>query len=570
MIEIDFNPKNQKLVMKGPMWLVDVLRSFPSRRFEPKSKAWLIPLTKQNVSHLQALEGVQTRVTDGAAAAIADLEKITARPVMEPLPAKWWEDKKYHPLEHQGSMINRGWSLKGYALFAAMGTGKTFVTVNTAMARHAYCGLRSLFVICPATLQRTWEKEFAKWADKDKFTTRRLRTGDKGTGDWFAEGRHKLHVVTVSVEGLGISEKFYDALCGAVALAKAQGPSMGVVDESSRIKNPSAVRTKRALEVAPHFDWRMILNGTPIAKGIQDLWSQYEFIDPNIIGSGDYWAFKTRYIVMGGYENKQIVGYSHTDELMQLIAPYSTEVNKDILKLPPKLYKTIHVEPTAQQKQLFKRILTGLDIPGGNYISVQNVLERMLRLQQVIGGFEPRTDPETEETTTVPLPENPKLEALLQVVEDNYVGSKFIVWARYIPEIRVLVEALRRKYGHEAVVDYYGETDSEQRALAESRYCSDPACRILVGNPAAAGLGLTFISGENDVMVYYSGTFAYIDRAQSEDRAHRIGQRNSCPIIDLVMEGSIDESIQAAIAQKTDLDTFVKNAIAAQCVLPGM
>lgn len=568
MIEVDFDTKKQRLVMKGPMWLVDVLRSFPSRRFEPKSKAWMMPLTKQNVSHLQELQGVAVRVSDAAQAAIADLERLTAPPVYTPLPGKWWETQKFGPLPHQGPMINRGWSLKGYALFAAMGTGKTFATVNTAMARHAYCGLRTLFVICPATLQRTWEKEFSKWADPDKFTVRRLRTGDKGMLAWLQEDRHRLHVVLVSVEGLGISDKFYDTLCGTISAAKFNGPMMGVVDESSRIKNPSAVRTKRVIEVGPHFEWRMVLNGTPIAKGIQDLWSQYEFIDPNIIGSGDYWAFKTRYIVMGGYENKQIVGYSNTDELMRLIAPYSTEVNKDILELPPKLYKTITVEPTATQKALFKRILTG--VGDGPSISVQNVLERMLRLQQVIGGFEPRTDPDTEVTTTTELAENPKLDALLGILEDNYVGSKFIIWARYIPEIELLVRVLRKKYGARAVVDYYGDTSPEMRAEAERRYCEDPECRIVVGNPAAAGLGLTFIGGESDVMVYYSGTFAYIDRAQSEDRAHRIGQRNTCPVIDLVMEGSIDETIQAAIAQKTDLDTFVKTAISNQQRLPGM
>jgi SWI/SNF-related matrix-associated actin-dependent regulator 1 of chromatin subfamily A len=195
-------------------------------------------------------------------------------------------------------------------------------------------------------------------------------------------------------------------------------------------------------------------------------------------------------------------------------------------------------------------------------IKVQNVLERMLRMQQVIGGFEPQTDPDTLETTTIPLDKNPKMDALMETIDANYEGSKFIIWARYIPEIRTIVDSLRKKYGPNSVVDYYGGTSDEDRKIAEDRYCRDPSCRFFIGNPAAAGLGLTLISGENDVMVYYSGTFAYIDRAQSEDRAHRIGQANTAVIVDFVMKDSLDVSIQAAIRDKKDMDEFVKDWIA--------
>ena len=550
-ITVDFNPKNMRLIMKSPIYLVDIMRSFPSRRFEPKSKNWLMPLTKQNAAHLSGLRGVDVEVLPAARTALDDLERLTAPPVYTPIPRDWFEKTRHSPLEHQWPMLDRGWSLRGYALFAAMGTGKTFVTVNMALARHRYCGLQFLLVVCPSTLHRTWEREFAKYGNEDLFTTRRLKTADSGLLEWMKSSPKKLHVLLVGVEGLGISDKYFDKAMSAVRVA---GKTMAVCDESSRIKNPKAVRTERAISLAESAEWRMILNGTPIAKGIQDLWSQYQFLDPNIIGSGDYFAFKSRYVVMGGYEMRQIVGYANTDELMNMITPYSLEVNKNILKLPPKIYKTIHVEPTTAQRQLFTKIRTGLG--DGPNISVKNVLERMLRLQQVIGGFEPRTDPETEETTLVPLADNPKLNSLMQVVEDNYAGSKFIIWARYVPELELIVRSLRKEYGNDAVVTYYGDTSPEDRATAENRYCNDPTCRFIVGNPAAAGLGLTFISGESDVMVYYSGTFAYIDRAQSEDRAHRIGQTNSCPIIDFVMEDSIDETIIEAIAAKMDMDVF--------------
>lgn len=552
---IDYDAKSKRLVFKGGFQWLDLFRSFPSRRFDPKSKTWRIPLVRQNVVHYEAIKHkYDINISVEARRAIEDLEALTSGPTYVPFPRMFFDNKKYKPLEHQWGMLDFGWGLPNYALFAAMGTGKTFVTINLAMARWEAGLIRRLAIICPQTLHRTWMREFAKYARSGDYVIRRFATKDTLT-DWLAEDPKKLHVLLISVEGLGISEKMYQS---ALTFYMDIGPAaiMTVCDESSRIKNPDANRTGRTIFMGGCSGWRMVLNGTPIAKGIHDLWSQYEFLDPNIIGTGDYWAFKTRYVVMGGYENKQIVGYSHVQELMDTVKPWTLEIDKKVLYLPPKIPKNILLEATPEQKRLFEKILTG--IGDGPMIKVQNVLERMLRLQQVIGGFEPQTDSETLITQTIPLEKNPKLDALMELIDDNYSGSKFIIWARYVPEIRVIVHALRQKYGEASCVTYYGGTSNDNRKIAEDRYCGDPTCRFLVGNPSAAGLGLTLIGGENDVMVYYSGTFAFIDRTQSEDRSHRIGQYNSVTIVDFIMEGTIDELIQASIAEKLDMDQFIK------------
>jgi SNF2 family DNA or RNA helicase len=317
----------------------------------------------------------------------------------------------------------------------------------------------------------------------------------------------------------------------------------------------------------------MLLNGTPIALGIQDLWSQYEFLDPNIIGTGDYWAFKTRYVEMGGYENKQIVGYKNLEELMKLIVPYTIEVGKDVLNLPPKVMKPLYCEATAEQKKLFRLVIKGTTgDPNEPIIKVDNTLEKMLRLRQIVGGYLPRTkfkkqvingeEQDIAYTVIEPLKENPKLDLLLDLVDDHRLGSKFIIWTTFIHEIELIRDKLAEKYGPRSVECYYGGTAMEDRSAIEDRYCNDPTMRFFVGNPVAAGLGLTLISGESDIMVYYSGTNAYIDRAQSEDRAHRIGQKNSVVVADLVMEKTVDELIQASIATKMNIEEYVMNRVA--------
>lgn len=556
-ITVDFLPKVNKLAMAGAFHLMEVFRSFPSRRFDPKSKRWLVPIVKQNLAHFLTLQGkYDFRLTQEAKQAISDADRLMAGPVYEPIPKSYFAKAFHPPMDHQWEMMNKGYGLKAYALFAAMGTGKTFVTIHLAMVRYYEQSIDRVMVICPSTLFGTWRREFNKYFP-GSCDIRDCVSSDKGLPAWCAEpDEGQLKVLLVGVEGLGISKNM-----PVLATNFVSRDTFCVCDESSRIKNADKIRTKAAIRIGNLCKYRMVLNGTPIAKGLQDLWSQYEFLDPNIIGSGDYWAFKTRYVVMGGYENKSVIGFQNVEELMNMITPYTLEVNKKILNLPPKIYKQIDIEPTKEQKRLFEKIVHGHG--EGAFIKAENVLERMLRMQQVIGGFEPQTDIITGVTTTIPLAENPKMDALLEVIDANRVDSKFIIWARFVPEIHRIIGELKQRYGEHSVVAYYGDTNADERTAAEDRYCRDPGCRFFVGNPAAAGLGLTLISGENDVMVYYSGTFAYIDRMQSEDRNHRIGQRNTVVVVDLVVKRSLDVAIQKAIAAKMDMDKFVKDWIAA-------
>ncbi len=433
-------------------------------------------------------------------------------------------------------------------------TGKTFAAVHLACARFKAGLIDSLVIICPSTLRSTWRKELAKYATVE-YDYRIHETKAGWLNEFYkTHDRNVLPILAVSVEGLGVSAALFDSVCGFFV-----GRNVMVInDESSRIKNPDAIRTKRTIEFRDVAKYRIILNGTPIAIGLEDLWSQYEFLDPNIIGSGDYWSFKTRYIEMGGYEGKQIVGYKNVEELMKLIEPYTVEVGKDVLSLPPKVMKVRYVAATKEQKQLLKLVKQGFnDDPNSPLIKVDNVLERVLRWRQIVGGWLPRQDPITEKVTLEPLKENPKMDSFLELIGDHYAGSKFIIWSTFVHELEYIHDRLGEKYGPRSCALYYGATDKDTRSAIEDRYCNDPELRFFIGNPATAGLGLTLISGMDDTMVYYSGTNAYIDRAQSEDRAHRIGQSRSVVVVDMVMTGTIDESIVASIAEKMSVEEYI-------------
>lgn len=573
-IKVDFDSKTLRLVITAPFFLSDVVREFPSRRFEPRTKTWRVPLIKGNLIHLASTRHkYDYEFSPSAEAAISDYEKIMAAPKKRPFPYHVYDFTKsetgFKPMEHQAEMLNTSWGLRASAWFAKMGTGKTFAAIHLACARFMAGEIDAVVIICPSTLRSVWRKEFVKYATVPyEFRSHEQRSA--GYDEYCREvPRGCLQVLAVSVEGLGISAALYDSVCQFYAHSKR---IMTVCDESSRIKNPDAKRTERTIRLGPVSDYRLILNGTPIALGIQDLWSQYEFLDPNIIGMGDYWAFKTRYTVRGGYENKQIIGYQNTDELMKMVAPYTAVIGKEVLNLPPKVMTERYVEITPEQKKLLKAIAKGSspdpDVP---YIKAENVLEKVLRARQVVGGWLPKAkiehimvDDQVVEsitTTLVPLDKNPKLDGLMELIDDNFIGSKFIIWSTFVHEIEAIHKVISKKYGAGSVECYYGATDMDQRSITEDRYCRDSSLRFFIGHPTAAGLGLTLVSGENDIMVYYSGTNAYIDRAQSEDRAHRIGQKNTVTIVDLIAEKTIDEVIAESIRTKMDIETFVTTKI---------
>ena len=575
-IAVNYDAKTRRLQMVAPFHLTDVIRGFPARRFDPKSKVWKIPLTKGNVNHYKSIAGrYDFRVQPEAATAIEDFERLTAAPKKVPFPIHAYDFTKskagFSPMEHQIRMLDLSWGLPASAWFAKMGTGKTFAAIHLSMARWLGDQIDAVVIVCPSTLRKTWEKEFAKYATRP-YDFRIHEPKSRAYAEFCKEQPKKhLQVLAVSVEGLGISKGLYDSVCQFFAGGRRV---MLICDESSRIKNPDANRTERAIDLARAATYRIILNGTPIAVGIQDLWSQYEFLDPNIIGMGDYWAFKTRYIVMGGYENKQVVGVQNVEELMTALLPYTCEVSKEVLNLPPKIPMERIVTMTPEQRRLIRLVVKGADNdPDAPMIKVDNALEKMLRCRQIVGGWLPRAHA-TEKTidgvvvqvvNTVlePLAENPKMESLLALIEDNFNGSKFIIWTTFTHEIEAIEHRLGVLYGQRSVCSYYGDTAMDERSAIEDRYCNDSSLRFFVGNPAAAGLGLTLISGENDVMVYYSGTNAYIDRAQSEDRAHRIGQANSVAVVDIFAEKTVDDIIAASIRDKMDVESYVLNRIRA-------
>lgn len=465
---------------------------------------------------------------------------------------------KAPPMGHQTRGLKKAWPHKYFAYFWSMGAGKTFAAINLAAARFMTKQIDRVLVVCPTPIKSVWSKEMAKWApcDVDPFI---LESGqDKALDRWISNKSDALRVLCVGIEALSqgkaadLAEKFVK-----------EGTCMMIVDESSKIKTHSATRTKKCITLGSLSEYRLILTGTPVTQGLHDLFAQMQFLHTGILNCKSYFQFKNMYCVMGGFENRSIIGYQRREELMELISPYVDVVTKEdaLPDLPPKVYQTIEVELTKEQKVAIEELKQIMRTESeGKELTVNTVLERLTRYQQIIGGNFPFNDEETGGYGVTPIPgKNPKLDALVELIEP-LEGEKVIIWARFRPELQAISERLASIYGKEAVAQFWGDISPQGRsAFTDLFQQRGSGPRFMVSNQSVGGMGQTWTAAT--VVVYFSNSFSYEDRMQSEDRAHRKGQENKVAYFDLVANHPADKMVVKALAKKGDVAGYVTSSL---------
>ena len=459
---------------------------------------------------------------------------------------------------HQTVALRRAWPLKEFALFHEMGTGKTFTTINLAAARYINGQINALVVICPTPIKNVWETELEKFCPVD-YSCWVWESGNQMDQKWFREKKDELKVLVIGVEALSVTN---GKAAQVAEYFQRHHTLMCAVDESSRIKNWKAKRTQNVVTIGGYADYRLLLTGTPVTQGLEDLFGQFLFLNAKIIDCKNFFVFRNKYCVMGGFQGKKVLGYQFQDHLLDKIRPFVDYVTKEqCLDLPDKVKpEPILVRPTAEQKRVMTQLKTEFAMEDGDKeITVSTVLERTLRYQQVIGGTFPYEEEDGKYATTPITGGNPKLAALIEYIELLPRESKVIIWARFVPEIEYILGALRAEYGEESTVDFYGKTTHEDRKQNSWRIQSDPTCRFIVSNQTVGGYGQTWTTP--NFVVYYSNTFSYEDRYQSEDRAHRKGQLNHVTYQDIEMAVPQDRMILRAIRKKRDLAEEIEESL---------
>lgn len=442
---------------------------------------------------------------------------------------------------------------KGFGLLFEMGCGKTLTAIAIAGAGYQMGKVERLLIVAPTSVVAVWPKELQEYA-KFKYTCKTL----------LGEKKQRLKqiddLIKFPFKALKVAVINYESTWRPEILEKLKefDADMVIADESQRIKTYDAAQSKAMHELGDQARYKLILSGTPVQTAAIDIWSQYRFLDKSVFGD-NFFKFRGRYAIMGGYGNKKIVGYKDLEGLIKKEHSIAFRVTKDeALDLPEQTFETRKIQFNQKEKNLYERIKKDsyAELDGGGHITATTVLTRLLRLQQLAGGFLVQDDAQKPQLVS-----RAKLDALGDIIEDYVIGSgkKLVIFARFIAEVKAIMELADKVLPKELKqVAIYGDIKKEDRGDIVKQFQEDPKTVLFIGQIDTAGTGITLTAA--DTCVYYSKNFNYATYSQSLSRIHRIGQRNCCTYIDLEIEGTIDELISKALSRKEDMaKTVVDN-----------
>ena len=451
--------------------------------------------------------------------------------------------------------LEKSWNKENFAYFMEMGTGKTKVLIDNLAMLYDKGKVDGALIIAPKGVIGTWYKQeipnhLPDHIENVSVMWQSLITKkQKNNLDALFKLEEKLHILIMNVEALSTSKGTEFA-----ARFLNSHKTLMAIDESTTIKNSSAKRTKNILALSKYAKYRRIMTGSPVTKNPLDLYSQCEFLSPWLLNFQSFYAFRNRYAEMKtiharGRSIQVVHKFQNIGELSDKLKGFSYRVLKeDCLDLPDKIYIKRNIALTSEQLKLYQQMKTmALAVLNGKQVTSVTVLTQLMRLHQITCGHFTADDGSTQ------LVKSNRITELMDVLEE--VEGKAIIWANYQHDITNIIKAIVEEYGEESIVDYYGLTAQEDRQENIQQFQNNSKCRFLIGTPQTGGYGITLTAA--NTVIYYSNGYDLEKRLQSEDRAHRIGQKKSVTYVDLICENTVDEKIVKALRNKINIASEV-------------
>lgn len=532
--------KNGRILIYDSYIFKESIKEIPERQWHPEEKAWSVPISHQNIEMLSLLG---CELSDEILDMNTPLptENIDDENILLPAPLK------VSPYKHQlkgynlacrsmGIIGSNGVS-PGFALLMEMGTGKTITSIGIVGKAYLTGKIKRLLILAPKSIVSVWEDEFSKFASFPYSLS--VLTG--------TSAKKAEQLKTISHEGLEIAVMNYDSISLIEKDLAAWRPDFLIRDESSKIKNPTAKMSKATHRIAKTCKYRLILTGTPIQNNPLDFFSQYKVLDERIFGKSFY-AFKNEYAILGIYN--QPVGWRKLPELVKKAHSIAFRVTKaEALDLPDMIDEIRPITLENKAQRLYSAFVkeSYMELSKGE-VTATNILTRLLRLQQITGGFI-RPDTESERYEQI---SSAKLDAFEDIVDTAISeNKKLAVIARFIPEIAEICKLLDRKNIKYSRI--CGEV--KDRSTEVDKFQNNPQCMVFVGQLQTVSMGLTLTTAST--MVFYSLSYNFADYSQARARIHRIGQKNNCQYIHLVVKNTVDETVLKALEQKENIATKI-------------
>ena len=462
---------------------------------------------------------------------------------------------KTKPYAHQLTALEKSWNKENFAYFMEMGTGKTKVLIDNLAMLYDKGKIDSALIVAPKGVVKTWyeqelpnhlpthiENTLVLWQSNiTKTQQEKLDTLFENSGD--------LRILIQNVEAFSTEKgfKFAESFLNSRRCLMA-------IDESTTIKTPTARRTKNIISLGKKARYRRILTGSPITKNPLDLYTQCEFLDPWLLDFTSYYAFRNRYAEMKtmhlrGRSIQVVSEFKNLGELSKTVKNFSYRVLKeDCLDLPPKNFIKRYVSLTPDQKKIYEQMKkAAMAVLNGKVTTTMTVLTQLMRLHQITCGHF------TADDGSIQSVESNRLNELMNVLQET--EGKAIIWANYQLSVGEIIQRIIKEYGKDSYVHYYGLTPQEDRQDNIRKFQNNPECKFLIGTPQTGGYGITLTQA--NTVIYYSNGYDLEKRLQSEDRAHRIGQKKTVTYVDLICEDTVDEKIVKALRDKINIASEV-------------
>ena len=312
-----------------------------------------------------------------------------------------------------------------------------------------------------------------------------------------------------------------------------------IADELHRLQAAGGRQSWFAKELAKKVPMRLGLTGTPLATGPLGVYGQYRFLDPSIFGTS-FSYFKTRYAVVGGYGNHQVLGYQRLDELAEKMNSIAYRATAEVLNLLPPTTETLTCELEPEARRAYRGIEDDFiaELAAGE-VTVTNALVRLLRLQQIASGTI-----ETDDGVVVNI-SKAKENLLYETLESIGDEHPVVVFCRFRADLdRVHTAAKRLNRGSLELSGRKNDLAHWQRADAEP---------ILAVQIQAGGVSIDLTRAR--YCVFYSLGFSLAEFEQAKARLQRPGQQQEHPVtfVQLVTAGTVDSRLYKALEAKGDV-----------------
>ena len=506
--------------------------------------------------------------------------------------------------DHQIKALRRVLNEPFYSLFMEQGTGKTPVAIKAIEDRYNKELITKVMICAPATILYNWELELHKFLGlkKSQYTIERLNHRRKDKRNEAYKKFQSKDISSLTVKELkkkGLTGKTKSEMLSQckpkllillINYEKSRvmykelrkfKPHFLIVDESHKLRNRNAQISKNIYKLTRGSQYRLMMTGTPICNGYEDLFMQFKIMDDNVLGP-DYKDFESNYVKKGGYMGHEIVGYYNEDELKQIVQDNSFRVKiEDCIKLPKlitrfmfcelnpkarKAYDEMNKEMITQVEKISEEITrkelkaicnehgvvystresyTSLFLKAAEFLntaSCELIITKVMRLQQIAGGFLT-----LDSGDVIPISKD-KLAVVKEVVGD--ATRPVIIFCQYVSEIELLLTELAKiKRNKKAIrVRSYRNPKDRDKVYAEFH---EGGVDVLILQLRSGSVGLNLQLSNK--LVFYSWNFSSDDYVQAIARIKRNGQKRPMEVIHIIAEDTVDMSILEAVKHKREL-----------------